>query len=115
MVPPGAGKKKRHRYIGFIIVNTEKKLSRREVNSAIKQAFFTLFKENKPEHFGVKLVRFNGKEGMLQCFHKHKEDVIWLLQSINKINGENVKLKTVGTSGTIRSLNKKFFDGRLKR
>ncbi|HID25535.1 MAG TPA: hypothetical protein EYP23_03620 [Thermoplasmata archaeon] len=115
MVPHGAGKKNRHRYIGFIIANTEKKLSRREVNNGIKQAFFTLFKEDKPEHFGVKLVRFNGKEGVLHCFHKHKNDIIRLLQSINKINGEHVKLKTVGTSGTIRSLNKKFFNGRLKR
>ncbi|HEC81908.1 MAG TPA: hypothetical protein ENI42_05755 [Thermoplasmatales archaeon] len=107
-------KKPRHRYIGFIITGVEKGFDRNAVNNAIKEKTQELFGK-KTKDFGLKLIRFNGKKGMIHCFHIYKTETIQILQSINKINKKNVKVKTVGTSGTIKSLNKKFFKGKLKR
>ena len=107
-------KKPRHRYIGFIITGVEKGFSRSAINNAIREETLKIFGK-KTEDFGLKLIRFNGKEGMIHCFHIYKTEAIHILQSIDKIGKEKVRVKTVGTSGTIKSLNKKFFKGKLER
>ena len=45
------------------------------------------------------LIRYDGKKGIIKCNHIEKENTIKLLTSIKK-----VKIETVGTSGTIKSL-----------
>ena len=56
---------------------------------------------------GLNLVRFNGKQGILRCNHIEKEKVINLLNSLNTILSREIKIETLGTSGTIKSLVKK--------
>ncbi len=57
---------------------------------------------------GLKLIRFDGFWGIVKCNHIEKEKTISLLQSIKKIKSNKVQVQTVGTSGTIKTLNKKF-------
>ena len=105
-------KGKRHRYIGFRIVGIKEELEKGAVIRAIRdKAREVLGKEAR--NAGVKLVRFNGKEGAVHCFHLYKEEVIEILRGIDRIGDLDVKIETIGTSGTIKSLNKKFFKGRL--
>jgi len=65
-----------------------------------------LFKNNYKK-FGIYLIRFNGEQGIVKCNHVEKEKTIKLLQSIKKISSNKVKIETLGTSGTIKSLVKK--------
>jgi RNase P/RNase MRP subunit POP5 len=53
------------------------------------------------------MIRFNGKKGIIKCNHLTKENTIMLLKSIKKISTKKVKIETLGTSGTIKSLIKK--------
>jgi len=55
----------------------------------------------------MRLIRFDGKKGIVKCNHIEKENVIKLLKSIKKISSKEVKIETVGTSGTIKALIKK--------
>jgi len=56
---------------------------------------------------GFYLIRFNNGKGILRCKHTEKENAIKLIKSINRISSIKVKIETVGTSGTIKSLIKK--------
>jgi len=56
------------------------------------------------------LVRFNGYKGILRCKNTEKDNAIKLLKKIENINNKKIKIKTVGTSGTIKSLLKKHLD-----
>lgn len=66
------------------------------------QLFHSSLKEKK-----LYLTRFNGKQGILRCKHTEKESAITLLQSIDKIKDRSVTIKTIATSGTIKTLLKK--------
>ena len=56
---------------------------------------------------GIRLIRFNGKAGIIKCNHTEKENAIRLLQAIKKIASKKLGVTTIATSGTIRSLIKK--------
>ena len=59
---------------------------------------------------GISLIKFNGNKGILRCNHVEKENTITILTSIKKISSNKIKLKTLGTSGTIKALNKKHMN-----
>jgi len=57
---------------------------------------------------GISLIKFDGEKGILRCNHIEKENTINLLKSIKEINSQTVTFETVGTSGTIKSLLRKY-------
>lgn len=59
------------------------------------------------KEMGLFLLRFNGIYGIVRTRHTEKENTIKLLTSIKKINNQEVEIKTLGTSGTIKALIKK--------
>jgi RNase P/RNase MRP subunit POP5 len=59
---------------------------------------------------GIYLTKFDGEKGIVRCNHIEKENAIKLLRSINKIYSNEVEIKTLGTSGTIKSLMKKHME-----
>ena len=59
---------------------------------------------------GIFLTRINGDKGIVRCKHTEKDNTINLLTSITTIEGEKVNIKTLGTSGTIKSLIKKHMN-----
>jgi RNase P/RNase MRP subunit POP5 len=59
---------------------------------------------------GILLTRFDGTKGIVKCKHIEKENTINLLRSISKINSHKIKIKTLGTSGTIKALVRKHMD-----
>ena len=59
---------------------------------------------------GIYLTKFDGGKGIVRCNHIEKENTIKLLRSINKIYSNEVEIKTLGTSGTIKSLMKKHME-----
>jgi len=59
---------------------------------------------------GIYLIRFDGIKGIVRCKHIEKDNTIKLLTSINEISSIKVNIRTLGTSGTIKSLVKKHMD-----
>ena len=68
-----------------------------------------IFDKNYKE-LGIYLVRFDGEKGIVRCKHLEKENVINIINSIDKINSSDAILKTIATSGTIKALIRKHFD-----
>ena len=68
-----------------------------------------LFSINYKE-MGIYLIRFDGRKGIVKCNHIDKDNTINLLTSIDNINSHKIKIKTLGTSGTIKSLIRKHMD-----
>lgn len=60
------------------------------------------------EKMGIRLISFNGEKGIIKCNHNEKENTIKLLNSIKKISLNEIEIKTIGTSGTIKTLIKKY-------
>jgi len=81
--------------------------------NVIRNQSITIFNEDS-KNFGIYLIRFNGEEGIVKCNHIEKEKTIQLLTSINEISSKKVKIETVGTSGTIKTLIKKHMTQQIK-
>ncbi len=63
----------------------------------------SLFNKNCKD-LGIYLIRLNQKYGIVKCNHIEKEKTIKLMKSIKKIDLAEVKIETLGTSGTIKTL-----------
>ncbi len=59
---------------------------------------------------GIRLIRFNGVNGIIRCNHIEKDSTIKLLNSIKMISSKKVMIETLGTSGTIKALTKKHMN-----
>ena len=59
---------------------------------------------------GLWLSELNWKEGygIIRCSHQTKEIIISALALVKEINGTQVILSPIKTSGTLRSIKKKF-------
>jgi len=99
---------RRHRYIGFLVKHSSKDvvIKKYEMIDVLKnQCRVVLNKECK--ELGIRLIRFNGLQGIVKCNHIEKENTIKLLNSIDKVTSYKVKVETIGTSGTIKALIRK--------
>jgi RNase P/RNase MRP subunit POP5 len=58
----------------------------------------------------IYLIRYDNNKGIIRCNNMNKESVIKILRSIKNISSDNVKIITLGTSGTIKALVNKHFN-----
>ena len=102
---------RRHRYIYFVVKSPNKQLNieKSEINNVIRLQCKYLFNKNC-ENMGIRLINFNGKKGIVKCNHTEKENTIKLLNSIKNISLNEVDTKTISTSGTIKTLIKKYIN-----
>ena len=100
---------RRKRYIGFVINGSFKESTRSEMNKGLQKQCHSLFKRTCSK-LGIRLIRFNGTAGIIKCNHFEKENAIKLLKSIKSKERE---VTTIATSGTIRSLMKKYMNNYL--
>ena len=105
----------RHRYIGFVVKPSNKKVHivKPEMIRAIRKQCKLVFKKDCRE-MGIRLIRFDGTNGILKCNHVEKEHTIELLQSIHLVRYHEVKVSTIATSGTIHALIKKHMNKSCK-
>jgi len=98
----------RQRYIGFVIkqFSGNNYIDRSEMVKEIREQCKNVFNRDYNE-MNLRLIRFDGTKGIVKCNHVEKENAIKLLKSIKNISSKKVKIETVGTSGTIKSLIKK--------
>ncbi|MFO8077668.1 MAG: Rpp14/Pop5 family protein [Thermoplasmatota archaeon] len=98
----------RKRYVGFIITS-QQNITREQMIRHLQHHCYHLFGKSC-KTYGIFLTRFTGKKGIVRCHHTAKTETITLLQSITQIKDTTVSIKTIGTSGTIKSLLRKHFD-----
>lgn len=104
--------KKRHRYIGFSLESNNNISKASFINEIKRQCKIKL--EQDSINIGLRLIKLDEKFGIIKCNHLQKENVIILLNSIKKIGNYDVTIHTIATSGTIRSLIKKYLKYNLK-
>ncbi len=86
----------RYRYIAFR-VEGERAFRREEIASALRSL---------PDPLA--LVGFEDGRGLARCTHLKKEATIAALNGLQSIAGLDVRVTTVGTSGTIRRAAEKY-------
>ena len=69
----------------------------------IKKQCIIIFNKNYKE-MGIRIIKFNGSAGILRCNYLERENTIQILKSIKILNFKKVKIETIATSGTIKSL-----------
>ena len=102
---------RRRRYIGFEINSYGNifQIKKDDVIYEIRKKCKQLF-NNDCKEMGIFLMRFEKDTGIIRCNHIEKNNTIKLLTSIDNISSNKVNIKTLGTSGTIKSLIKKHMD-----
>lgn len=99
----------RKRYIGFRIMS-EKPYTRHEILKLILEEL-RLIGRNDANKIRVRLLEYEEEKcvGILQCGHESVDKIRRLLDSVNEKNRE-VMIKSLGVSGTVKSLRRKFLD-----
>jgi len=57
------------------------------------------------------LVSFDGTSGLVRTTNLEKDAAIRALNGVEAIAGERVRIRTIGTSGTIRAATEKYLKG----
>jgi len=100
----------RQRYIGFkLISESEESIKKKDLFSEIQKLCRTKYNRYCTD-MGLRLIRFDGTFGIIRCKHVEKENTISLLNSLEHIKSIDVKIKTLYTSGTIKSLIKRIMN-----
>ena len=101
----------RQRYIAFSIESDKKIVfTRRDVIQSLQDQCLKQY-QNPCKTYGFFLTRFYQNTGILRCFHTEKDRALQFLHLLKTIDNIPVTIKTIGTSGTIKSLIKKHLNG----
>ena len=98
----------RSRYIAFE-VTSEGPVGTGDLIATFKKA---AYKYEEGEMIRPWLIMFEKGKGIIRCAHTSKDECINLLQAIKVVGGKSVKIRTLGTSGTVRGARRKYLEGR---
>ncbi|MEE9223677.1 MAG: Rpp14/Pop5 family protein [Thermoplasmata archaeon] len=98
----------RSRYVAFEITS-EGSVGTGDLIATFKKA---AYKYGDGEIIRPWLIMFEKGKGIVRCSHTSKDECINLLQAINGVGGKEVKIRTLGTSGTVRGARRKYLEGR---
>jgi RNase P/RNase MRP subunit POP5 len=93
----------RHRYIHFILESQNVAIKRFDLGNELDRTCNLLY-QTSCNALGIRLIRFDGSQGIIKCNHLEKEKTIYLLTMVKTIDTIPVSISPKGTSGTIRSL-----------
>lgn len=98
----------RSRYIAFE-VTSEKELRTGDLISTFKKV---ADKYEDAEDIRPWLIMYKKAKGIVRCSHTAKDECINLLRSIRSVGGNAVKIRTLGTSGTVKGARRKYLEGK---
>ncbi|MBM3282387.1 MAG: hypothetical protein FJY86_03560 [Candidatus Diapherotrites archaeon] len=101
------------RYILFTLnVENSNLISKDDFSRALKHHLLHCFGVLGLPLHRVKLVIFDTKQGkgILRCAHTSKDSVITALSLMNALNGKPIRLRSMKTSGTLKSLRPGFYE-----
>ncbi len=108
-LPPTLRDKKR--YIGFQVIGG-RKFTREEVRNALWNSFLTTLGVVGVAKAAPWLLEFDEETqtGIVRSDRKHVEEVRLAIALTGSVAGEKVIFRTLGVSGTIKRLRRKFLD-----
>lgn len=98
----------RSRYVAFEITSQDT-IKTGDLISTLKRA---ADKYDDAEKIRPWLIMFQKGKGIIRCSHTSKDECINLLHSIKGVGGNRVKIRTLGTSGTVRGARRKYLEGK---
>lgn len=96
-------KRVRYRYIVFEIVGD--RVDRRSVINRLNELWGEGVADDAEKLW---LVYFRGNVGIARCMHTMKDRAIELINGLSSIEDKKVEVRSIGTSGTIKSAMSKF-------
>lgn len=99
--------RERRRYIAFA-VESDFELSAREVHSALFKSTVSLIGEVGVSELSLRVIEAKPTSLIVGCNHLAVSKVIACAALVGEINGKAVHLCSLGVSGTLRALRKKF-------
>ncbi len=102
-----ASERKKKRYIGFVIFS-EKVIDSKNFLKEFFKIMKDFFGENICSEIDPVLIYFRKNIGIIRCNHKYVDHIKTGLLLLKEIDGVKVRCNTVGISGTIKSLIKKY-------
>ncbi|AEH24006.1 ribonuclease P protein component 2 [Pyrococcus yayanosii] len=99
----------KHRYIAFQIIG-ERPLKRNDVKRLIWEASLRVLGELGTAEAKPWFIDFDeeSQTGIVRCDRNHVERIRFALALITEFNGTRLIVRTLGVSGTIRRLKRKF-------
>jgi ribonuclease P/MRP protein subunit POP5 len=104
----------RRRYLAFRL-EAEGEIQPKQLINEIQSAQHSLFGDVGASENQLKLITFDGRNGLLRCHHLHLQETRSVLATVYSINGIRVALHTRGFSGTIKSATEKYLPQLIKR
>ncbi len=103
--------REKKRYVAFRTCS-EQPLKREEVVRAIWNEVLAFFGENAASEINLWVMNFEeaSQKGFLVCSHREVGKVKAALALVSMVNGKKVFLQTLGVSGTIKALKRKFLN-----
>ena len=107
-------KAEKHRYIAFEIISESNEITEEQLLNTIWYQLYTLYGEHGTSKMGLWLMNFDpkSKKGILRCNLKELDKLRTALATIISFERKRqpeVVIYVIGISGTIKSINKKFF------
>jgi ribonuclease P/MRP protein subunit POP5 len=96
-----------YRYIAFRL-SFEEPISARDLQTEIARTAKSLFGDVGVSKLNVRVVAFDGTQGLVRCNIRHVPELQAVLASIGKIKSNRVCVTTIGTSGTIKAAIEKY-------
>ncbi len=86
------------------------KIEKKVFLNVIWNSIWRYFGMKMANRIGLWLLELNLEEkyGIIRCTHKTKEIIITVLTLIKEINGENIIISPIKTTGTIKSFKRKI-------
>lgn len=111
MLPSSLRKKKR--YLAFEVIG-EKKVKFKQMVNAVWHTMLNLYGEVNTSSIDLWLIKDLWREetqrGVIKCSHHHVNEVRLALALLDRIGDDEVLIKTLGVTGTMKSARKKFLE-----
>ena len=104
----------KRRYIAFQVLS-KLEISGRELYNALSQEMIARMNGTTKKRPYLRVIKFDSETGfgIIRCSHTALDQVLRLIQE-SMGNLEKLKLRTIGTSGSIKTLKRKFLSKEFK-
>ena len=111
-IPKSLREKKR--YIAFL-VRSDFKIKKEELSMAIWSNSLSMLGEINASKLNYWLLEYNEEKmlGILTCSHRMVGEMIASLALISEVNNKMLSVVTLGTSGTLKALQRKFLKDKI--
>ena len=99
----------RKRYLAFRMLSDDADaISRRDLTFELDRSSQSLFGDAGSSECGIRVLSFDGTEGIVSCVHNETVRTRAVLATIYEIRNRHASVRVIGVSGTVKGA-KRFF------